>query len=92
MSELYVTYDGQGAHYLAIIVAPERPASFQFSTRDDLEMAMDSLGNDWELWSPIQVSYAVPNEWLEQLAELRSMKATQKPDLYLAGQGAGGIT
>ena len=80
MAEFYVTFDWQEQHYLAIVVAPERPTSLQFATADELNAAMDSLGHDWELWSVMQVPYDVPADWLEEMAKTGALKKRRKPD------------
>jgi hypothetical protein len=80
MAEFYVTFDWQEKHYLAIVVARERPERLQFATPDDLNAAMNALDHEWTLLSQVQISYEFPEECLETMAEAGALKQMRKPD------------
>ena len=78
IAEFYVTYDRNCQHFLAVVIAPERPGSLQFSTREELHAAMDALGPDWQLCSEMQLPNEYASEisaaWLEKAAETKAFQ------------------
>jgi hypothetical protein len=94
MTEFYITHEHDGQKYLAIVVAPARPARWQFEHIDALQAEMDGLGHEWQLLCQIEVPQQFAsgdelNDWQQRLAEIRQQRQLPKPDVYLAGQGGG---
>ena len=70
--EFYVTYARDECRYLALVIAPERPATLQFASREDLHAAMDGLGHAWQL------QFEIPGDgsadWLERMAQAGALR------------------
>ena len=88
MAEFYVTYDLEDAKFLAIVVAPQAPSTWQFSSREELIAAMESLEQEWQLLSeiPLPENFELKEECRDELAELRALRDLPKPDENLASQ------
>ncbi len=72
MAEFYVTYDHDEHHFLAIVIAGDRPAGLQFPSREALVATMDSFGREWMWQSEVELpdDYpAIDATWLESMAE-----------------------
>jgi hypothetical protein len=81
MAEFYATYDRDGHHFLAVVVAFERPASLSFGSRELLVESMESIGNEWQLISEVQLPDDYPEisaTWLESMAERGRLKQLPK--------------
>ena len=90
MAEFYVTYARDEGRYLALVIAPERPAILQFASREDLHAAMDALGHAWQL------QFEMPGEgsadWLERMAQAGALKPVPRPpdSIFSMGSIVGG--
>ncbi len=77
MAEFYVTYARDTTRHLALVVAPERPATLQFASREDLHAAMDALGHAWRL------QFEMPGDgsaaWLERMAQAGALSPAPRP-------------
>lgn len=77
MAEFYATYEKNGKQFLAIVIAPTRPACLRFENRESLLKEMDALGHEWQLQSEIEA--AVNDEFLQRMALMGELKPIPKP-------------
>ena len=82
MAEVYVTYDHDGHHFLAVVTAAGRPVSLQFASRELLVETMEALEQEWQLTSEVELPDDYPTisvDWLENMAERGRNKQLPKP-------------
>jgi hypothetical protein len=77
MAEFYVAYQQDGQHFLAVVVAPQRPAALEFASREALHATMDALGHSWQM--RCEITGQVSSDWLEQMAKIGQLKPVPKP-------------
>lgn len=83
MREFYVTYDRGDVKQIGVVLAPVAPAKLQFADYEELQAAMDALGNPWELRIELEdpFGFAVEGtaEWLQRMAAAKAVNPEPRP-------------